>query len=123
MLRQFLKSKIHRAVVTQADLHYEGSLTIDQNLMDAAGIANYEKIDVYNISNGNRFSTYAIPGDRGSGVIGLNGAAARLGSVGDLIIIVCYTYLAEEQINTHKPVIVLADSKNRIKEISKVEID
>ena len=82
MFREFLKSKIHRAVITQADLEYEGSLTIDQELMDAAGIAKYEKIDVYNISNGQRFSTYAIPGGRGSGTIGLNGAAGRLGTLG-----------------------------------------
>ncbi len=122
MLREFLKSKIHRAVITQADLHYEGSLTIDENLMDAAGIAKYEKIDVYNITNGNRFSTYAIPGERDSGIIGLNGAAARLGSIGDLIIIASYVHLAEEQIDDHEPILVLADEKNRIKVINRVEV-
>jgi aspartate 1-decarboxylase len=122
MFREFLKSKIHRAVITQADLNYEGSLTIDENLMDAAGIARYEKIDIYNISNGQRFSTYAIPGERESGIIGLNGAAARLGSVGDLIIIACYIYLSEEQVENHEPTIILADENNRIKTINKVAV-
>lgn len=122
MLREFLKSKIHRAVITQADLNYEGSLTIDENLMDTAGITKYEKIDVYNISNAQRFSTYAIPGKRDSGIIGLNGAAARLGSVGDLIIIACYIYLSEEQVENHEPVIILADENNRIKTINKVAV-
>lgn len=121
MLREFLKSKIHRAVITESDLNYEGSLTIDQTLMEAAGIANYEKIDVYNISNGNRFSTYAIPGERDSGVIGLNGAAARLGAIGDLVIIASYVHLAEEQIPEHEPLLVMADEKNRIKTINKIE--
>jgi aspartate 1-decarboxylase len=122
MFREFLKSKIHRAVITQANLNYEGSLTIDQELMDAAGVARYEKIDVYNISNGKRFSTYAIPGERGSGTIGLNGAAARLGSVGDLIIIVSYVHLTEDEVNKHEPVIVLADGQNRIKTINKLAV-
>jgi aspartate 1-decarboxylase len=122
MFREFLKSKIHRAVITQADLEYEGSLTIDQELMDAAGIAKYEKIDVYNISNGQRFSTYAIPGGRGSGTIGLNGAAARLGSIGDLVIIVSYVHLAEDEAQKHEPIIVLADRQNRIKTISKLAV-
>lgn len=122
MFREFLKSKIHRAVITQADLNYEGSLTIDQELMDAAGVARFEKIDVYNISNGQRFSTYAIPGERGSGIIGLNGAAARLGSVGDLVIIVSYIHLTEDEVNKHEPVIVLADEQNRIKTINRLAV-
>jgi len=122
MFREFLKSKIHRAVITQANLNYEGSLTIDQELMDAAGVARYEKIDVYNISNGQRFSTYAIPGERGSGIVGLNGAAARLGSVGDLVIIVSYVHLTEDEVNKHEPVIVLADEQNRIKTINKLAV-
>ncbi len=122
MFREFLKSKIHRAVITQADLDYEGSLTVDQELMDAAGIAKYEKIDVYNISNGQRFSTYAIPGERRSGIIGLNGAAARLGSVGDLVIIVSYVHLAEAEAQRHEPIIVLANSQNGIKTISKLAV-
>ena len=122
MLREFLKSKIHRAIITQADLNYEGSLTIDETLMDAAGIARYEKIDIYNITNGCRFSTYAIPGERDSGTIGLNGAAARLGSVGDLIIIASYVHLPEDQINDHEPIVVLANEKNRIKTINRIEV-
>lgn len=122
MLREFLKSKIHRASITEADLNYEGSLTIDENLMDAAEINKYERIDVYNITNGNRFSTYAIPGERASGIIGLNGAAARLGSVGDLIIIASYVHLSEEQIHNHEPILVLADENNRIKAINKVVV-
>lgn len=122
MLREFLKSKIHRASITEADLNYEGSLTIDENLMDAAEIDKYERIDVYNITNGNRFSTYAIPGERASGIIGLNGAAARLGSVGDLIIIASYVHLSEEQIHNHEPILVLADENNRIKAINKVVV-
>lgn len=122
MLREFLKSKIHRASITEADLNYEGSLTIDENLMDAAEINKYERIDVYNITNGIRFSTYAIPGKRASGIIGLNGAAARLGSVGDLIIIASYVHLSEEQIHNHEPILVLADENNRIKAIDKVVV-
>jgi aspartate 1-decarboxylase len=122
MLREFLKSKIHRASITEADLNYEGSLTIDENLMDAAEINKYERIDVYNITNGTRFSTYAIPGKRASGIIGLNGAAARLGSVGDLIIIASYVHLSEEQIANHEPILVLADETNRIKAINKVVV-
>ena len=122
MLREFLKSKIHRASITEADLNYEGSLTIDENLMDAAEINKYERIDVYDITNGNRFSTYAIPGERTSGIIGLNGAAARLGSVGDLIIIASYVHLSEEQIHNHEPILVLADENNRIKAINKVVV-
>jgi aspartate 1-decarboxylase len=122
MFREFLKSKIHRAVITQADLDYEGSLTIDQELMFAAGITKYEKIYVYNISNGQRFSTYAIPGERRSGIIGLNGAAARLGSVGDLVIIVSYVQLSEAEVQKHEPIIVLADRQNRIKTINKLAV-
>ncbi|NOX38906.1 MAG: aspartate 1-decarboxylase [Calditrichaeota bacterium] len=119
MLREFFKAKIHRATITQADLNYEGSLTVDQDLLDAAGIAVHEKVDIYNITNGARFSTYVIPGERGSGVIGLNGAAARLGSVGDKIIIVSYCQLTEAEIPEHHPVVVLVEEGNRIKEIRK----
>ena len=119
MLREFFKAKIHRATITQADLNYEGSLTVDQDLLDAAGIAIHEKVEIYNITNGARFSTYVIPGKRGSGVIGLNGAAARLGSVGDKIIIVCYCQLSEAEIPQHHPVVVLVEEGNRIKEVRK----
>jgi len=119
MIREFFKAKIHRATITQADLNYEGSLTVDADLLDAAGIAVHEKVEIYNITNGARFSTYVIPGERGSGVIGLNGAAARLGSVGDKIIIVSYCLLREEEIPRHHPVVVLVGDKNSIKEVRK----
>ncbi|MFQ5585088.1 MAG: aspartate 1-decarboxylase [Calditrichia bacterium] len=122
MNRLFLKSKIHRATITQSDLHYEGSISIDENLMDAANIARYEKVEIYNISNGQRLATYAIPAERGSGIIGLNGAAARLGHSGDLIIIASYCYLEENEIAEHEPVLLLADRNNRIKSIEKVAL-
>jgi len=116
MLRQVLKAKLHRATVTQADLSYEGSLTIDQNLMDAVGIAPFERVYIYNINNGERFDTYAIVGAPGSGVIGLNGAAARKGMVGDLVIICTYGLSTEEDLSGYQPVIVLLDEHNGIKE-------
>ena len=117
MERIILKSKIHRATVTEADLNYEGSITIDRNLMDAAGMLPYEKVDIYNITNGERFSTYVIEGERGSGVICLNGAAARKVAVGDLVIIACYVTMSEEEARHHEPTVVLVDETNRIKEI------
>ncbi|GAB4337031.1 MAG: aspartate 1-decarboxylase [Calditrichia bacterium] len=117
MKREFLKAKIHRAQITQADLNYVGSLTIDEDLMEAAGIAHNERVHVFNINNGARFETYAIRGERGSGIIGLNGAAARLGAVGDLIIIVTYCYLADEEIPGHKARIVVVGEGNRIEKI------
>ncbi len=108
-----LKSKIHRARVTDANLNYEGSLTIDADLMKAANILNYEQIKIYNIHNGARFDTYAIAGPAGKGEICLNGAAARMGAPGDLIIIATYaSYDAAETVG-HKPEIVLVDSENR----------
>ncbi len=115
MQRILLKSKIHRATVTEADLNYEGSLTIDRRLMEAAGIVPFEQVKVYNISNGERFDTYAIEGAPGSGVIGLNGAAARRGHVGDLIIIVCYALYTDEELAGFRPDILLLDEANRIK--------
>ncbi len=117
MLREFLKAKIHRATITEAHLHYHGSLTIDEAIMEAAGLSPHEKIDVFNINNGERFTTYAIAGPRSSGVIGLNGAAARLGQPGDQIIIVSYCFLNEEEIPHHQPRIVLMGENNRIEEI------
>ncbi len=117
MLREFFKAKIHGATVTQADLHYEGSLTVDVDLLEAAGIAVHEKVDIYNISTGARFSTYIIPGKRGSGTIGLNGAAARLGAVGDQLIIVAYCYLSEEEIAHHHPRVVIVGEHNRVAKI------
>ena len=113
MQRYILKSKIHRARVTGSNLDYEGSLTIDENLMKAADILPYEQIKVYNVFNGARFDTYAIPGIGGSGVICLNGAAARMGARGDLVIIVTYGNYEESEIPGHQPKIVLVDQSNR----------
>ncbi|MGD9898148.1 MAG: aspartate 1-decarboxylase [Calditrichaceae bacterium] len=117
MERTLLKSKLHRATITDANLNYEGSLTIDQDLMDAADILPYEKVDVVNINNGARFTTYAIVGKRGSGEICLNGAAARLGQIGDLVIIITYVNLSPEEITRHKPKAVLLEKGNKIKSI------
>jgi len=115
MQRTILKSKIHRATITDANLDYEGSLTIDPDLMAKADILPYEKLDVVNINNGQRFSTYAIEGIPGSGDICLNGAAARLGNIGDLVIIITYINLADEEIHHHQPIVVLVDEENKIK--------
>lgn len=117
MLRKYLKGKIHRAKVTQSDLNYVGSITIDEDLLDAAGIDEYESVWIYNINNGERFETYVLKGERGSGIIGLNGAAARNALVGDLVIIVSYTYLTAEEKNSFKPTVVLVDELNKITEI------
>ncbi len=116
MQRTMLKSKIHRATITEADLTYDGSLTIDQDLLDVAGIIPFEQVMVYNINNGERFETYAIQGERGSGVIGLNGAAARKGHVGDLIIIATYAQYDDSELIDFAPPILLCDEKNRIRE-------
>jgi aspartate 1-decarboxylase len=113
MRRTLLKSKIHRARITDADLNYEGSLTIDADLMEAADILLYEQIKVYNINNGARFDTYAIAGPAGKGDICLNGAAARMGAVGDLIIIATYSSYDEAETAGHEPKVVFVDSKNR----------
>jgi len=115
MQRHMLKSKIHRATITEADLNYEGSLTIDKELMDAVDLYPYERVMVYNINNGERFDTYAIAGKPGTGVIGLNGAAARKGMLGDQIIIVSYAFFAEEELNDYSPKIVLLNKSNQIK--------
>lgn len=115
MLRFMLKAKIHRATVTESDLNYEGSLTIDRDLMDAADIAPFEMVKVYNINNGERFDTYVIEGERGSGVIGLNGAAARKGLVGDLVIIATYTSVAPGEQEGYEPTILLLDANNKVK--------
>ena len=116
MLRFMLKAKIHRATVTESDIDYEGSLTIDRDLMDAAGIVPFEQVGVYNINNGSRFETYVIEGKRGTGVIGLNGAAARKGMVGDLIIIATYTAVTEDELDGYLPTILLLDEQNNIKQ-------
>jgi len=110
-----LKSKIHRAIITDADLNYEGSLTIDKELLDAVDLFPYERVMVYNINNGERFDTYAIEGEPGSGVIGLNGAAARKGLVGDQIIIVSYALFSDDELSDYSPKIVLVNKSNKIK--------
>ncbi len=115
MQRTLLKSKLHRATVTQADMHYEGSISIDASLLKEAAILPYEKVEIYNISNGNRFSTYAIEG--GSGEIGLNGAVARMVQVGDLIIIANYATYDDEECLGHKALKLLLNSKNEIEQI------
>ena len=114
MFRQMLRSKIHRATVTESCLDYEGSLTIDEDLMDAAGILPYEAIVCSNLNNGERFMTYAMAGTRGAGEIILNGPTARKGAVRDQIIIFCYEYYSEEEIKRHAPKIVRVNEKNRI---------
>ena len=121
MLRVMMKSKIHRATVTQADLHYEGSLTISAELMQEANILPYEMVHVYNVSNGERFETYAIEGEAETGVICLNGAAARKGAPGDLIIITTYATYADAELTQHKPKVVMVDSHNRLKNTASAE--
>ncbi len=121
MLRVMMKSKIHRATITQADLDYEGSLTIAAELMQAADILPYEMVHVYNVSNGERFETYAIQGEAESGVICLNGAAARKGAPGDLIIITTYATYSEAELEKHRPKVILVDRHNRLKQSSSAE--
>lgn len=119
MRRIMCKSKIHRATVTQAELHYEGSLTVDSDLLDAADIVAYERVQVCNINNGERFETYIIPGKRRSGTICLNGAAARLGSIGDEIIIITYATFTDEEIKNYKPTVIILDKQNKVIDIKK----
>lgn len=114
MERKMLKSKIHRAVVTGADLHYEGSVTIDKELMEAADIIPYEAVSIWNVTNGNRFETYAIEGERGSGVICINGAAARMVAPKDLVIIACFVNMNEAEAQRHEPRLVFVDDRNRM---------
>ena len=109
-----LKGKIHRATVVQAELDYVGSITIDPLLMEAAGILEYEKVQVVDVNNGSRFETYVITGEKGSGMVCLNGAAAREVSVGDKVIIMCYCELDAEEVKTHKPKVVFVDDDNKI---------
>jgi len=111
-----LKSKIHRATVTRANLHYIGSVTIDEDLMDAVQLIENERVHIYNINNGERFDTYVIKGERGSGEIGINGAAARKTVEGDLVIIVSYAGMDFEDAKSHKPLIIFPNEKNRIQE-------
>lgn len=114
MERKMLKSKIHRATVTGADLHYEGSITIDKDLMEAADIIPYEAVCVWDVDNGSRFETYAIEGERGSGVICINGAAARMVAPRDLVIIASFVNMENEEALRHEPKLVFVDDKNRM---------
>jgi aspartate 1-decarboxylase len=108
-----LKGKIHRAVVTQCDLHYEGSISVDSTLLERAGILDHEQVDVLNINNGERFTTYAIPAPAGSGIIGVNGAAARRAQKGDLVIIIAYARMSEAEAKTWQPRVLLVDDNNK----------
>jgi aspartate 1-decarboxylase len=119
MIRTMLQGKLHRVKVTQADLHYEGSCAIDQDFMDAAGILEYEAIDIYNVDNGQRFSTYAIAGERGSRIISVNGAAARLACVGDKLIICSYVQMSDEQARSHNPKVAYFSGDNELQRQAK----
>lgn len=114
MLRTMLLAKLHRVTVTQSELGYEGSCAIDEDLLDAAGILEYQQIDIYNVNNGDRFTTYAIRGERGSGMISVNGAAARKAQVGDILIIATYATLDESELSRFEPRLVYVDSHNHI---------
>jgi aspartate 1-decarboxylase len=116
MFRTFLQAKLHRVCVTRADLHYEGSCGIDARLLEAAGMAAFQHIEIYNVTNGQRFTTYIIEAPAESGEISLNGAAARCAAVGDLLIICTYGTLSEQEARDHRPVVVLVDEKNRLRE-------
>ncbi len=122
MLQKFLKAKIHRATITQADLNYVGSITIDEALLEASGIREFEAVWIYNINNGERFETYVLKGERNSGIIGLNGAAARNALVGDLVIIASYVYLNEEELSNFSPTVLLVNENNKINEIRKFDL-
>lgn len=114
MHRTMLKSKLHRVTATQVELHYEGSCAIDEDLLDAGNILEYERIEVWNINNGERFTTYAIRGERGSGIISVNGSAARRAAPGDLLIIASFAQYDEAELSSHSPALVYVDAQNRI---------
>lgn len=116
-----LKSKIHRAVITQAELNYVGSVTIDEELMEAAGLYEYERVHISNVNSGSRIETYVIAGERGSGVICLNGAAARSGQKGDHVIIMAYANMAPDEIKTHRPKVVFVGDKNEVVRVADYE--
>lgn len=122
MFRTMMKAKIHRAVITEANLNYVGSITIDRDLMDAADILENEKVQIVDNNNGARFETYVIEGERGSGVICVNGAAARLVQPGDIIIIISYAMMEDSEAKNYQPRIVMVDNKNSVVECKKVEI-
>jgi len=121
MERRMLKSKIHRATVTGADLHYEGSITIDRDLLEAADILPYEAVWIWDVNNGSRFETYAIEGERGSGVICINGAAARMVAPKDLVIIASFVNMEDKEAKAHEPKLVFVDHENRMLESRKEE--
>jgi aspartate 1-decarboxylase len=116
MQRMMLKSKIHRVTTTHSELHYEGSCAIDQNLLDASDIKEYQQIDIYNVNNGQRFTTYAISAQRGSGIVSVNGAAARMAAPGDVLIIASYAAYNEIELSHYQPDLVYVDEHNRIKD-------
>ncbi len=118
---EMLKAKIHRATVTQAELNYVGSITIDSDLLQASGIREYAKVDIVNIDNGERFSTYTIAGEAGSGVICLNGAAARCACTGDKVIIMSYCTVTEQEASDHKPTVLFVDERNRLVRLAHYE--
>ena len=117
MTRKLLRGKIHRATVTGADLHYEGSVTIDQDLMDGCDLVTHEAVHIWNVTNGERFETYAIPGERSSGVVCVNGAAAHKVSKGDLVIIAAFSWMDEKEARAWKPRVVFVDAENRAVEL------
>lgn len=117
MMLEMFKSKIHRATVTMSELYYEGSITIDKDLLDAAGILVGEKVQVVNVNNGSRLETYTLEGPSGSGMICLNGPAARLGAVGDEIVIITYASMTQEEAKNYKPKIILVDKENKVKNV------
>ncbi|MEH7301540.1 MULTISPECIES: aspartate 1-decarboxylase [Neobacillus] len=121
MFRTMMSGKIHRATVTEANLNYVGSITIDEDILDAVGMTANEKVQIVNNNNGARLETYIIPGERGSGVICLNGAAARLVQVGDIVIIISYVLVPEEKVRVHTPKVAIMDENNRIKELLHAE--
>lgn len=115
MTKTMLQAKLHRVRVTEADLHYEGSCGIDELLLEASGIREFQYIEIYNVNNGERFNTYAISAPRGSGMISLNGAAARRAMTGDLLIICAYSEYSEAELKTYRPAVILVDDRNRPK--------
>lgn len=121
MFLNMLKGKIHRATVVQAEIDYVGSITIDEELMEAAGILEYERVQVVDVNNGNRLETYVIAGEKGSGMICLNGAAAKLVEVGDKVIIMCYAQMTAEEFKDNPPRVVFVDDNNRINRITRYE--
>lgn len=121
MFLHMLKGKLHCVTVTEANLRYMGSITIDEDLMDEAGILPNERVQITNNNNGARLETYVIPGERGSGIVCLNGAAARMTQVGDVVIIMAYAYMDEKEAKTFAPRVVMVDEKNHIREVRRVE--